>query len=147
MNPRNLIAINRSHPDVVLEISEKEVVGDYTSFRDTLEIVRQSNLKIAIDDAGSGYSGLETILYLKPDYLKVADSLVRNLEADPIKQEIIASLASIGRRIDATLVAEGIEQEEERLALLALGVEYGQGFLLGRPSFQVPARKRPKVGD
>ena len=145
LNPRNLIAINRSHPDVVLEISEKEVVGDYTSFRDTLEIVRQSNLKIAIDDAGSGYSGLETILYLKPDYLKVADSLVRNLEADPIKQEIIASLASIGRRIDATLVAEGIEQEEERLALLALGVEYGQGFLLGRPSSQVPARKKQKV--
>jgi EAL domain-containing protein (putative c-di-GMP-specific phosphodiesterase class I) len=67
---------------------------------------------------------------------------VRNLEADPIKREIIASLASIGRRIDATLVAEGIEQEEERQALLALGIEYGQGFLLGKPSFQVPARKR-----
>lgn len=142
LNPRNLIAINRSHPDVVIEISEKEVVGDYTTFRDTLETVRKANLKIAIDDAGSGYSGLETILYLKPDYLKVADSLVRNLEADPIKREIISSLASIGRRIDATLVAEGIEEGAERQALIALGIEYGQGYLLGRPSFQVPARKK-----
>ena len=142
LNPRNLIAINRSHPDVVIEISEKEVVGDYTTFRDTLETVRKANLKIAIDDAGSGYSGLETILYLKPDYLKVADSLVRNLEADPIKREIISSLASIGRRIDATLVAEGIEEGAERQALIALGIEYGQCYLLGRPSFHVPARKK-----
>jgi EAL domain-containing protein (putative c-di-GMP-specific phosphodiesterase class I) len=65
---------------------------------------------------------------------------VRGLEEDPIKREIISSLASIGRRIDATVVAEGIEREEEREALMALGVEYGQGHLLGRPSFQISAR-------
>jgi EAL domain-containing protein (putative c-di-GMP-specific phosphodiesterase class I) len=72
----------------------------------------------------------------------VADSLVRNLETDPIKREIIASLASIGRRIEATLIAEGIEREEERRALVALEIDYGQGFLLGRPSFQVPPRRK-----
>jgi EAL domain-containing protein (putative c-di-GMP-specific phosphodiesterase class I) len=102
--------------------------------------VRGAGLKIAIDDAGSGYSGLEAILQLKPDYIKVADSLVRRLEDDPIKREIITSLASIGRRIDATVVAEGIERAEEKDALLSLGVEYGQGYLLGRPSFQVSTR-------
>jgi len=142
LDRRNLAAINRSHADVVVEISEKEMVKDYSSFRDTLATIRGSNLKVAIDDAGSGYSGLEAILYLKPDYIKVADSLVRHLETDPIKREIIASLASIGRRIDATLVAEGIEREEEREALIALGIQYGQGFLLGRPSFQVARRAR-----
>jgi EAL domain-containing protein (putative c-di-GMP-specific phosphodiesterase class I)/GGDEF domain-containing protein len=142
LNPRNLTAIGKSHPDVVLEISEKEVVGDYSSFRDILEIVRKAKFRIAIDDAGSGYSGLETILYLRPDYIKVADSLVRCLEDDPIKREIIASLASIGRRIQASLIAEGIEREEEHRALVDLGIEWGQGFLLGRPSFQVPARRR-----
>ncbi len=142
LNARNLSAINKSHPDVVIEISEKEVVGDYSSFRDILDTLRGAGIKIAIDDAGSGYSGLETILYLRPDYIKVADSLVRNLETDPIKREIIASLASIGRRIQATLIAEGIEREEERRALLALEIEYGQGFLLGRPSFQVPPRRK-----
>jgi EAL domain-containing protein (putative c-di-GMP-specific phosphodiesterase class I) len=139
LDQRNLTAINRSHGDVVIEISEKEMV-DYSSFGDILAVVRGAGLKIAIDDAGSGYSGLEAILNLRPDYIKVADSLVRRLENDPIKCEIISSLASIGRRIDATLVAEGIEREEEREALLSLGVEYGQGYLLGRPAFQISTR-------
>jgi EAL domain-containing protein (putative c-di-GMP-specific phosphodiesterase class I)/GGDEF domain-containing protein len=142
LNPRNLTAINKSHPDVVIEISEKEVVGDYSTFRDILDIVRRAKFKIAIDDAGSGYSGLETILYLRPDYIKIADSLVRNLETDPIKREIVSSLASIGRRIHASLIAEGIERREERDALRTLGIEFGQGYLLGRPSFQVPIRRR-----
>jgi EAL domain-containing protein (putative c-di-GMP-specific phosphodiesterase class I)/GGDEF domain-containing protein len=137
LNARNLSAINKSHPDVVIEISEKEVVGDYPSFRDILDVVRGAGLKIAIDDAGSGYSGLETILYLRPDYIKVADSLVRGLESDPIKREIVASLASIGRRIQTTMIAEGIEHEAERRALVSLEIECGQGYLLGRPSFQV----------
>jgi EAL domain-containing protein (putative c-di-GMP-specific phosphodiesterase class I) len=141
LDSRNLDAINRSHADVVVEISEKEMVGDYTSFREILELVRGSKLKIAIDDAGSGYSGLETILYLRPDYIKIADSLVRGLETDPIKQEIIASLAAIGHRIGACLVAEGIERPEERDALVSLGVELGQGYLLGRPSAQLARRR------
>jgi len=142
LNARNLTAINKSHPDVVIEISEKEVVGDYSTFRSILDVLRGAGLKIAIDDAGSGYSGLETILYLRPAYIKVADSLVRNLEADPIKREIITSLAAIGRRVNATLIAEGIEREEEHRALIDLDIEYGQGFLLGRPSFQVPPRRK-----
>ena len=140
LDERNLAAINRSHADVVVEISEKEMVRDYDAFREVLELVRRAHLKIAIDDAGSGYSGLETILQVKPDYIKVADSLVRHIHEDPIKREIIASLTAIGRRIGATLVAEGIEVEPERRTLVELGVEFGQGFLLGRPAFTVNGR-------
>lgn len=140
LDERNLAAINRSHADVVVEISEKEMVRDYDSFQDVLTLVRKANMKIAIDDAGSGYSGLETILHLKPDYIKVADTLVRNIHADPIKREILASLDAIGKRIGATLVAEGIEVEPERKTLVDLGIEFGQGYLLGRPAFQVSGR-------
>jgi len=140
LDARNLAAINRSHADVVVEISEKEMVRDYDAFQNVLASVRGANLKIAIDDAGSGYSGLESILHLKPDYIKIADTLVRHLHTDPIKREIIASLAAIGKRSGATLVAEGIEVEAERKTLVDLGIEYGQGYLLGRPSFQVSAR-------
>ena len=140
LDERNLAAINRSHGDVVVEISEKEMVRDYDSFQEVLELVRKAKMKIAIDDAGSGYSGLEAILHLKPDYIKVADSLVRNIHLDPIKREIIVSLAAIGKRIGATLVAEGIEVEPERKTLVDLGIEFGQGYLLGRPAFQVSAR-------
>jgi EAL domain-containing protein (putative c-di-GMP-specific phosphodiesterase class I) len=140
LDQRNLASINRSHNDVVVEISEKEMVRDYASFQDVLEQVRRANMRIAIDDAGSGYSGLETILHLKPDYIKVADSLVRKIHTDPIKREILASLDAIGKRIGATLVAEGIEVEAERKALVELGIEFGQGYLLGRPAFQVSGR-------
>jgi EAL domain-containing protein (putative c-di-GMP-specific phosphodiesterase class I)/GGDEF domain-containing protein len=140
LDARNLAAINRSHGDVVVEISEKEMVRDYDAFQDVLASVRRANLKIAIDDAGSGYSGLESILHLKPDYIKIADTLVRHLHTDPIKREIVASLAAIGKRSGATLVAEGIEVEAERRTLVDLGIEFGQGYLLGRPSFQVSAR-------
>jgi EAL domain-containing protein (putative c-di-GMP-specific phosphodiesterase class I) len=143
LDERNLAAINRRHPDVVVEISEKEMVGDYAAFREILAVLRRSNLRIAIDDAGSGYSGLEAILYLRPDYIKVADSLVRGLESDPIKREIIASLATIGRRIGAKVIAEGIERRQERRALIDLGIELGQGFLLGRPSFQAGRSRAP----
>ncbi len=140
LDARNLAQINRSHGDVVIEISEKEMVRDYGAFQEVLDLVRNAKLRIAIDDAGSGYSGLETILHLKPDYIKVADSLVRNIHADPIKREILTSLGTIGKRIGATLVAEGIEVEAERKTLVDLGVEFGQGYLLGRPSYQVSAR-------
>lgn len=140
LDERNLAGINRSHGDVVVEISEKEMVRDYDSFQEVLQLVRKANMKIAIDDAGSGYSGLETILHMKPDFIKVADSLVRNLHNDPIKREIIASLAAIGKRIGAALIAEGIEVEAERKTLVDLDIAFGQGFLLGRPSFQVSGK-------
>jgi EAL domain-containing protein (putative c-di-GMP-specific phosphodiesterase class I) len=137
IDDRNLKSINRSHPDVIIEISEREMVGDYSSFLGVLDRLRRAGLRFALDDAGSGYSGLEAILNLRPDYIKVADSLVRRLEGDAIKQEIITSLAAIGRRIGATLIAEGIERPEEKDALVALGVPFGQGYLLGRPAFQL----------
>jgi EAL domain-containing protein (putative c-di-GMP-specific phosphodiesterase class I) len=140
LDERNLASINRSHADVVVEISEKEMVRDYDAFREVLELVRRAHMKIAIDDAGSGYSGLEAILQVKPDYIKVADSLVRHIHEDPIKREIIVSLAAIGKRIGAALVAEGIEVEPERKTLVDLGVEFGQGYLLGRPVFTVNGR-------
>ncbi len=142
LDDRNLKAINRSHADVVVEISEKEMVGDYATFAEIVRTLRAAKLQIAIDDAGSGYSGLETILNLRPDYIKVADSLVSHLEDDPIKKEIIASLAAIGSRIGAIVIAEGIEREEERTALVDLGIPYGQGFLLGRPAIHGPGGRR-----
>ena len=140
LDERNLAGINRSHGDVVVEISEKEMVRDYESFQAVLQAVRRAQMKIAIDDAGSGYSGLETILQFKPDYIKVADSLVRNIHNDPIKREIITSLATIGHRIGAELIAEGIEVEAERKTLVDLDIAFGQGFLLGRPAYQVSGR-------
>jgi len=133
LDERNLSRIRRAHPRVVVEVSEKEVVMDYAAFREVLDRLRSAGLEIAIDDAGSGYSGLESILQLRPEYIKVAESIVHRLHQDTIKREIITAFASLGRQINAALVAEGIEEREELESLLALGVGYGQGYLLGRP--------------
>jgi len=137
LDERNLQAMKRAHPEVVLEVSEKEVVHDYPAFRETLDRLRHVGLQIAIDDAGSGYSGLESILQLRPEYIKVATSIVRNLHADTIKRQVITALATLGEQIQAPLIAEGIEQPEELDSLLALGVRMGQGFLLGRPQARI----------
>lgn len=137
LDERNLAEIRSAHPQVVIEVSEKEVVGDYHAFRGVLDRLRANGLQIAIDDAGSGYSGLEAILQLRPQYIKVANTIVQNLHAETIKRGVITALASVGREIDASLIAEGIEQPEELKALVDLGVNYGQGFLLGRPSGRI----------
>jgi EAL domain-containing protein (putative c-di-GMP-specific phosphodiesterase class I) len=137
LNERNLAEMRRAHPQVVIELSEKEIVGDYADFREVLERLRTSGLRLAIDDAGSGYSGLESILQLRPEFIKVANSIVYNLHLDTIKREIISALASLGRQVNAPLIAEGIETPEELKSLTGLGVPYGQGYFIGRPSGRI----------
>lgn len=139
LDDRNLAAMQRAHDAIVVEVSEKEIVWNYTAFREVLERLRTAGFRFAIDDAGSGYSGLETILQLRPEYIKVSQSIVRNVHQDAIKREVLSSLLSLGRQFGAALVAEGIESEEELKSLLELGIPYGQGFLLGKPTSRVSA--------
>jgi len=131
--------MRRAHGNIVIEVSEKEIVWNYVAFREVLERLRAAGFRFAIDDAGSGYSGLETILQLRPEYIKVATSIVRNVHEDAIKREVLASLLSLGRQIGASLVAEGIESEEELRSLSEVGLPYGQGFLFGRPAARISA--------
>jgi len=140
LDERHLLEMRRAHPAVVIEVSEKEIVWNYPAFREVLEKLRAAGFRFAIDDAGSGYSGLESILQLRPEFIKVADSIVRNVHADAIKREVLSGLLSLGRQIGAALIAEGIEQDEELRSLVALGIPYGQGFLLGRPSARVSSQ-------
>lgn len=139
LDERNLSEMQRAHGNIVIEVSEKEIVWNYVAFREVLERLRAAGFRFAIDDAGSGYSGLETILQLRPEYIKVADSIVRNVHQDAIKREVLSSLLSLGRQIGALLVAEGIESEEELRSLSALGLPFGQGFYFGRPAARISA--------
>src|SRR5271169_4106914 len=142
LDDRNLAQMGRVHEDIVLELSEKEVVFNYPAFREVVGRLRASGFGFAIDDAGSGYSGLESIAQLRPEYVKVAHTLVAGLDEDRIKREIVGSLAALGERIDAELIAEGIETRGELESLRGLGVPWGQGFLLGRPAAR-PVVTRP----
>jgi EAL domain-containing protein (putative c-di-GMP-specific phosphodiesterase class I) len=133
-----LVALAQAHgltPDrVVLEITEKSAIENYGVFVEALAELTRHGFSIAVDDVGAGYSGLEKIAHLNPRYLKFDRELVRNLDSSYIRREMTRALKAFADRIGSTIIAEGIEREGELEALLALGIEYGQGFLLGRPA-------------
>jgi EAL domain-containing protein (putative c-di-GMP-specific phosphodiesterase class I) len=87
----------------------------------------------AVDDAGAGYASLRHIIELRPRYVKLDRGLVTGINADPIRQALVAGMLHFGSSIGVEIIAEGIETEAERLTLQELGVRHGQGFLFARP--------------
>ncbi|MDQ3493377.1 MAG: EAL domain-containing response regulator [Chloroflexota bacterium] len=128
---------------VVLEVTEHRQIEDYGRFRDALARFG-GKVRLAIDDAGAGFASFRHIIELRPDYVKLDLQLIRSVQDDPIRQALVAGLRYFSTKTGCTLIAEGIETEGERAALQALGVTFGQGYLLGRPAaiqpMEVPAR-------
>jgi EAL domain-containing protein (putative c-di-GMP-specific phosphodiesterase class I) len=121
-------------PDrIVLEITEGSAIENYGVFAEALGEFTRLGFKIAVDDVGAGYSGLEKIAHLNPNYLKLDRELIKDIDSSYIRREMTRALKAFADKIGSTIIAEGIEREAELKALLELGIEYGQGFLLGRP--------------
>jgi EAL domain-containing protein (putative c-di-GMP-specific phosphodiesterase class I) len=118
---------------LVLELTEHAAVKDFSDLRRTLGELRALGFRLALDDVGSGYAGLRAIAEIRPDFLKVDMMLVRNLHADPIKRELIATIRRFAESTGITLVAEGVETTEELDSLAGAGVRCAQGFLFARP--------------
>jgi PAS domain S-box-containing protein len=118
---------------IVLEITEHEVVEDYVAL---LKAIRSlgHDIRLAVDDAGAGVANFGHIIDLGPDFVKLDTSLVRRVNAHLGRQALIVGMRHFSRTSGCRLVAEGIETEEEALTLAELGVEFGQGFWLGRPT-------------
>src|SRR5207244_2151384 len=102
------------------EITEHENVADEEGLRSALDEMRRRGARIAIDDAGAGYSGLQQVMRLQPDIIKLDRSLVGNVDSDPAKAALIDSFVRFARRTDATIVAEGIQTAEELKVLADL---------------------------
>ena len=130
-------------PDrIVIEITEKLVIDNLSLFQDAMNYFTDLGMSLAVDDVGSGYSGLETIGKLKPSYLKLDMSLVQGVNSSVINREIVKGIHSVGHSIGAKVIAEGIETPEELKTLREIGIDYGQGYLLGRPELAPdPERK------
>ena len=86
-----------------------------------------------MDDAGAGYAGLRHILELRPHFVKLDISLVRNVDTDPARQAMVAGMDHFARNAGCELIAEGIESEDELTQLIHLGITLGQGYLFGKP--------------
>jgi EAL domain-containing protein (putative c-di-GMP-specific phosphodiesterase class I) len=118
---------------LVVEITEHAPVQDYDALNSAIRRMRASGIRLAVDDAGSGFASLRHILQLAPDMIKIDNALTRNVYKDPARRALAAGLISFAAELGATVVAEGIQSRQELDALRELGVRYGQGFYLGRP--------------
>lgn len=118
---------------IVFEITENEAIFDYGTFRKTIDNYREQGYLIAIDDTGSGYSGLLTLVELSPDFIKLDRGLISQIDHSAIKQTMVEAMVMVAKKIGATTIAEGIETPSELAAVKQLGVDCGQGFLLGHP--------------
>ena len=135
-----------SAPEVVLEITERAGIEDFERFGRRLGRLRDRGYQVAIDDVGTGYSSLQTISEVRPDYLKLDLSLIKNIHRSLIKQDLVGSLIQVASRTRTRVIAEGIESEEEYQALRACGVRLGQGFYFARPAPPFPVLARGGFG-
>ncbi|MDR3585247.1 MAG: EAL domain-containing protein [Desulfosporosinus sp.] len=122
--------------DVVLEITERSAIEDFSTFRDALEHYRNQGYLIALDDVGAGYSSLQSVAELHPDFIKVDRSLIQGVNADPIKWALLETFVIFSKRIGCRIIAEGVETAEEMRTVVQLGVDYVQGFFVARPAFE-----------
>ncbi len=124
---------DRADRPLVLEVTEHAQVADYDALRAALEPLRRAGVRLAIDDAGAGYSSLQHIIQLRPDIIKLDMSLTRSIDSDAARRALASALTFFAREVDSVIVAEGIETEAELATLQSLRVSRGQGYLLGRP--------------
>ncbi len=127
---RVLVGIERQH--LVVEVTEHQQVEDFVGLKRALAGLSR-HARIAIDDVGAGYAGMRHLVDLGPDILKLDMSLTRDIHCDPARRALAGAMVRFAADIGCRLVAEGIESVDERDTLAALGVDYGQGYLLGRP--------------
>ncbi|MGY6709594.1 MAG: sensor domain-containing phosphodiesterase [Rhizobiaceae bacterium] len=119
---------------IVLEVTEHARVEDYGQLNAALDPLRKNGVRLAIDDAGAGFSSLQHIIQLAPDIIKLDMALTRDIDTDPAKRALASALIHFARETGAEIVAEGIETETEYDTLRALNVGGGQGYFLARPS-------------
>jgi EAL domain-containing protein (putative c-di-GMP-specific phosphodiesterase class I) len=119
---------------IVLEVTEHVAVDDYDALVAEIRKWRYRGVTLAIDDAGAGYSGLQHIVRLAPDILKLDMSLTTGIDTDPARRALAAALVHFAEESRSVIVAEGIETDAEFATLSGLGVHRGQGWLLGKPA-------------
>ena len=130
---RILKQYNLSPENIIFEVTEHSAVDDTKGFCDTIRHYKSQGYQVAVDDAGSCYSGLNLICDIVPHYLKLDYSLIHDLNKDAVKFAMVKSLVEFSNLTNIKIIAEGIETEKELKTLLKLGVHYGQGYFLRKP--------------
>ncbi len=122
---------------VVFELTEKSAVTDFPLFEKVLSNYRSQGFRIAIDDVGSGYNSLKTLIYLKPEFIKLDKSLIQNIDQRVEQQQLVKLIVEYAKLSSTEIIAEGIERLEDLAYLVEQGVDYGQGYALGKPHQEI----------
>lgn len=131
-------------PDqVVFELTERSAVTDFEEFARVLSHYRSQGYRIAVDDVGSGYNSLKTLIYLKPEFIKLDRSLIQNIDAHPAQQQLLKIILNYAIESGTKVIAEGIETKEEYAFIESVGVHYAQGYAIGRPAENLVLGKKP----
>lgn len=127
-----------SREQIVFEVTESEKITDLKHLQKILTYYRDNGFRVALDDLGSGYSSLNLIHHLKPDFLKMDMELVQGVDQDRFKASVSRSLLNLAQELDIPVIAEGIERVEEYQWLRENGATYCQGYLFARPAATPP---------
>lgn len=117
---------------VVVEVTERVAVVHRQNFLRSLHGFKERGYGVAVDDMGAGHASLQALAAIEPDFLKFDSSLVRDIDRNSIKRGLLQSLRTLAEKISARVIAEGVERDGERRALIELGIELGQGFFFHR---------------
>jgi EAL domain-containing protein (putative c-di-GMP-specific phosphodiesterase class I) len=132
LDPKSIVYRCAKH--IVLEVTERTTLDRVVDIRDRLARLRDVGYRIAIDDLGAGYAGLNSFATLEPEFVKFDMALVRGIDKSPVKRRLMRVMSGLCHDMGMQVVAEGIETVEERDTVLELGCDLLQGYLLGRPA-------------
>lgn len=128
---------------LVLEMTEHQAVDQYDDVRNSMQAMRARGIRIAIDDVGAGYASLHHVLQLEPDIIKIDRKLVDGAADDRARRSVIRGFVALARDLGAMVIGEGVERQTDLEVLEDLGVDAGQGYLLGRPTIEHPQPLTP----
>ncbi|HEY2747554.1 MAG TPA: EAL domain-containing protein [Polyangia bacterium] len=131
--------LSRHARRVVLEVTERAGLDAIPELANRLSLLRGLGYRVAIDDLGEGYAGLTSLARVSPDFVKLDMSLVRGIDASLAQQKIVASTMQLCRALGCEIIAEGVETPAERDALVAIGLDLLQGYLIARPAPELKA--------
>lgn len=132
---------------VFLEVTESVPLAHFELCRSVLREVRsRRDVHLVVDDLGAGFSNLKHIVDLEPDVVKLDMQLIRGIHRAPRLEKLVRSIVRMCEDLGASVVAEGIEEQSELDTLIGAGVQFGQGYLLARPSYPMPLREKLERG-
>jgi EAL domain-containing protein (putative c-di-GMP-specific phosphodiesterase class I) len=123
---------------IVLEVTERASLEEVPDVRQRIGALRELGFRIAVDDLGAGYAGLNSFALLEPEFVKLDMTLVRDLHISKTKATVVRSMVNLSKDMGTLVVGEGIECREERDALVDLGCDFLQGFFLAKPGAPFP---------